>query len=345
MRKLSICMPSYNRFQAVSVTIKSILSAKSSDFDLWIVDNQSSVNIEEAITQKDERLHFIKRETPLYGPNNVCSCVIFGDGEFSLLLLDKDTLSGDDLDEFIQYLYTLPHDVQGGYCALDNTHSLGDNQITTKNAILSYGYLNKHPSGNFYRTETVKNILSKMGKKIKDNPFSCDFLLTECAVYGSMATYNQPLIKTANINHLPGNEQKSLSFNATNHTLYFHPENRMNNFIIYAEHMKSLPISMDIYKHMLWLVYKRTLMEATFSYRDIMRNKVICEHYHIHPRNIDDSEMRMWEDKVHDTFFLLDIDENIKKRIILKGKLYFILKRFVLKIRRPLSTIKHMIKG
>lgn len=345
MKKLSICIPSYNRFKALAVTVQSILSAKSSDFDLWIVDNQSPVDVEESITQRDERLHFIKREKAVYGPNNVCSCIAFGDGEFSLLLLDKDTLSGEDLDKFIQYLDTLPHDVQGGFCALDNAHSLGENQIVKQNAILSYGYLNKHPSGEFYRTETAKEILSNMSEKVKDNPFSYDLLLTECAAHGAMVTYNQPMIKTANINHLPGNEQKSLAFRGDDHTLFFHPENRMENLVVYADHMKTLPISNDVYERMLWIVYKRTLVEATFAYRDIMSNQVICEHYHIHAHKVDASEMEMWEDKVHETFSNLDIDEAIKTHLLSKGKRYFGLKKITTKIRRPLSKIKHMIKG
>lgn len=345
MKKLSICIPSYHRFQALAVTIQSILSAKSSDFDVWIVDNQSPVDIEEAITQRDERLHLVKREATVYGPNNVCSCVAFSDGEFSLLLLDKDTLSGEDLDKFIQYLSTLPSDVQGGYCALDHASSLGENQLVVKNAVLSYGYLNKHPSGEFYRTETAKDILSKMSEKMKDNPFSYDLLLTECAARGAMATYQQPMIKTANINQLPGNEQKSLAFRADDHTLFFHPENRMKNLAVYAEHMQNLPISKDIYKQMLWLVYKRTLVEATFGYRDIMSNSVICEHYHTHARKVDAAEMDMWAEKVQEAFADLNIDEGIKKQLLPKGKRYFYLKKFARKIRRPLSVVKHMIKG
>ena len=60
---LSICIPSYNRFEKLDKTIREILRAETKKFEIVIVDNCSPRNIEEYITCIDDpRVRIVKRK-------------------------------------------------------------------------------------------------------------------------------------------------------------------------------------------------------------------------------------------------------------------------------------------
>ncbi len=61
--KVSVIVPTYNRAHLVTETIDSILSQTFKDFELIIVDNNSSDNTEEVIkSYKDERIKYFKNQ-------------------------------------------------------------------------------------------------------------------------------------------------------------------------------------------------------------------------------------------------------------------------------------------
>lgn len=316
MKVLSICIPSYNRFATLNATLQSIFSSRSDKFDVFVVDNESPVDVDQAIKIKDDRLHIERLNPPIPGPANVDTCVAYGDGLFSLLLLDKDTIDAADLEQFIDFLESLPVDIQGGNCKIDVIRSAGENELVRDNAILDFGYRDEHPSGVFYKSDTVKQVLERMPLSSQEHPFGYDILLTECATLGGMVHYCKPLIRTANINGLPGAADKSLSYRQDDGSLYFYPQNRIDSMSVYVHHLQGLDVSQEVFKKMLVYLYDKCLHQVTIEYRYILRQDGICNHYHVQPRIFTQAEMEHWACKAQEAFLALPIDEPLKSAVM-----------------------------
>ena len=158
---LSICIPSYNRFEKLNQTVEKILEAKSDDFEVVIIDNCSPRNIDEYVKFDDKRLRIIKREEPVYGAKSMGECILYGKGKYSLVLLDKDYIIGEKLDKFIETL--IKYDVCGGYCELNSESD--SVEIEEENQIEKFGFLSKHPSGNFYKMEVLRSYMNEIRAK------------------------------------------------------------------------------------------------------------------------------------------------------------------------------------
>ena len=101
---LSICIPSYNRFYNLEKCVHSVLSSKSNEFEIVIVDNQSPKNINETLNFYDSRLRIVNRTESVDGKLNVGNCVYYSKGKYTMLCLDKDRVDGRYIDEFIEAL-------------------------------------------------------------------------------------------------------------------------------------------------------------------------------------------------------------------------------------------------
>lgn len=273
---LSICIPSYNRFEKLKETIDDILKATSNDFEIVIVDNCSTDDIFNYINSKDSRLRIVQRDKPVYGAKNVGDAILYGRGVYSLLLLDKDTILGEKLDAFINVLSR--SDVMGGYCVLNSKKE--NIKITEKEAIEHFGFLSKHPSGNFYKIDPIRDYINKKAKLLEKAAFPFDTYLAYCASLGSMMYFDKPLVCSALADFSKDDNRGSLTFSKDAGNMYYFPENRIDEFRLFATCLDELVIDkkekMDIFVSL----YKRTVLYVSKGYREIMKNKDICNHYH-----------------------------------------------------------------
>lgn len=328
MLTLSICIPSYNRFEQLRLTVKNILKSNSQDFEIVIVDNCSPRNIYDYIHEKDPRLRIVKRITPVYGAQNVLDCIFYGNGEYSMILLDKDSLEGKFLNDFIRCLKNW--ELAGGYCVLNSINTIA--QVYKKNRILNFGFLSKHPSGNFYRMSILKTYVESHISILEKDPFSFDFCLAYCAYKGDMLYYDKSLVNSNLCNF--SSSQTSLTFSKNKNNLFYHPSNIISEFKNYIENLNEFDLERNYRILVVCSLYKRNMKNITIGYRNIMKNIDICKHYHHKTENVSLIQMLLYAINLRNCFYEVDVrDLNLKDKFKIEFILFFtFIKKFIMKI-------------
>lgn len=293
MLMLSICIPSYNRFRALQKNLNSILESNSKQFEVIIVDNCSPEDICQGVDISDSRVKIIRRNEPVYGQRNINECLSYAKGKYALLCLDKDRVNGKYLKDFISYLQKKPN-ICGGYCGQDFGKQIMDTKplIYIEGAMKEFGYLSKHPSGNFYCMDYINQWFKDMTNPLLDNMFFSDILLAECAVHGEMLKFQSPMITVESPEECL--KIKSISISSERGNLFFYPRNRIEQFKIFNKHLESLRCNKKNKYETLACLYKRTLLQVTIEFKHCMNNAIICTHYKVVPRIVSWREMLQW---------------------------------------------------
>lgn len=306
---LSICIPSYNRFEKLNETVSSILQAKSTDFEVVVIDNCSPRDIDEYIACKDERLKIIKREKSVSGTKNVGDSILYGNGKYSLLLLDKDTIIGSELDNFIEILRN--NDVCGGYCELNSDGN--SIEIEDEETVEKFGFLSKHPSGNFYRIDVLMDYIEKKDSRLEDDPFMADIYLAYCSSKGRMMNYDSPLVCSPLNVPKEDDKSESLTYSKELGNIYYFPKNRNEQFIVYIKCLSGLDICKEKKMNTLASLYKRTIIFVSTCYRQIMKDKIVCSHYGHQTENVSSLQMIMNIIKLRKVYFSIKCEGITRK--------------------------------
>lgn len=322
MLTLSICIPSYNRFEKLNETIKKILECDSNDFEVVIVDNCSPRVLEDFVNCEDKRVKVIHRESAVRGEQSVNECVRFADAEYALLLLDKDEIEGKYLANLITILKE--REVIGGYCEINSTKNAFE--IVTNDAVVKFGYLSKHPSGNIYKTDFVKEYIKEEPQIIRCDAFGFDYALAYIASKGPMLLYDKPLV-FSQLDKPTGKPDKSLSFNPNNNNVFYFPNNRMCEFKKFATALDKLMLSKQMKLRVFEKLYIRTVSQVTIEYRRVMGNEFTCYHYGHETKKISIFEMLNNYHKVNccmnemELSYLSSNDKKVTKYNALKKKI------------------------
>ena len=101
MPKVSICIPTYNGESYLEKTLNSVLLQTYDDFEVIIVDDQSSDNTWEILTQyaaQDGRIHLFKNEHNLGLVGNWNRCIELAQGEWIKFVFQDDIIRNDCLE-------------------------------------------------------------------------------------------------------------------------------------------------------------------------------------------------------------------------------------------------------
>lgn len=328
---LSICIPSFNRFEVLKKNVESILKSKCENFEVVIVDNCSDSDIVKYFSDiSDDRLQIYKRKNPLDGRENISTCFDYCKGEYSLLCLDKDWINGEQIADFIEALSI--NNIYGGYCKQNKIDKNNYFRIERKNPVLKFGYLGRHPSGMFYKTETIKNVIKNMQCELKMNAFGPDFLAAECAAVGSMMYYEYPIVFLEKAEE--ASKTKSYAYK-NEKDIYFYPVNRFEQFMKYYKHSNGICIDNRTKDKLFARMYKTTLLNCTFGFKAIMSNKMICDHYYISSRVVDDKEiLQCKRDFKKSVLKNKEFKKSLKKlSIVIYFDLYFYIRFWVEKVK------------
>lgn len=288
---LSICIPSYNRFEELKKLLDSISESNSYKFDVFVIDNGSTENIY-TIGEYDNRFKFIKRDTVVPGPVNVMSSLDYGDGEFVMLCLDKDFILGRYLDRFINELEKR-RTISCGYCQLNSEINNGTIRINDIEIGKNF-YRCGHPSGYFFR----KDILAKATENLKpldqdglfyNNPFLIDLAYAYGLIDGKEGIYNGSLITTETLEK--SSKTKSYTYTPKKGNIYFMPECRRSQMFLFLKHLDSLRLDNCKRKNIVRNLFRKTMSECTIGYKNIMSNKQICSHHLMISKDITVTQM------------------------------------------------------
>lgn len=100
MLKVTIAIPTYNRSNFISESIFSVISQTFKDFEILIIDNNSTDNTRMIIKSfKDERIRYIKNRTNIGMMNNWNKCITMARGKYVMILGDDDILLPNFIEE------------------------------------------------------------------------------------------------------------------------------------------------------------------------------------------------------------------------------------------------------
>ncbi len=286
---LSICIPTYNRYEKLRPMLLQLLACKREDFEVIVQDNCSNdgtQNIKEDI--KDSRLRLIENSKNIGGILNGYGALLNANGKYCMICLDKDCVLGNKLEDFLKTLTETPA-ISYGLCNL-NVKSQNENEIYTsqEERFKFFAYIGRHPSGMFWKSQLLKNcsIIPRILNSNITFGFFTELIFAECSSKeGNGLCYKNPLIITETPEEAA--QKKTLTYDISQ--IFFLPKNRITEYKIYLGHLELLTLNKKIFA---WFrVFIRGLKITTMWYKKIMRDTLHLEHYGISPRNITTLEI------------------------------------------------------
>lgn len=287
---LTICIPTYNRKDILLNDIKEYLSVADNRFAIRVSDNCSSDGTLAALEEiKDPRLIVTHNQENL-GP--VPNSLIANSGncsEYIMEMLDKDHFNIPYLKRFLDFLET-EHPFFG-FVDLDISKPFGF--VFTEagyNNVLKTAYLDKHPSGHFYRTDLFEAVVKSDSFQKIDSSFDFphEIINAELAVKYSSVIVEGPYVVNVNYRkELHGCKTKS--YNEAN--IWFGVERRLIEYRYYIDNA----LSLNLPKNKVWKLAFRITNGAVFhvstQLKALYGSKSICEHYCLRMRDVRIKEM------------------------------------------------------
>jgi glycosyltransferase involved in cell wall biosynthesis len=286
---LSICIPTYNRIEKLQKLVLNILSYPLQDIEVVVVNNNSTDDTLEKLSQiKDARLSIYSNDENIGGMRNIVMSLSKGTGLYTLFFIDKDWIEIANLSRLISLL-SEHKNILCGYCELDILKEKPDEYFHAGfDGVKNLGYLSRHPSGYFFKTSNLHNLpLFKKFIAEKDGfDFCIDLLCTELAAIGESCIIHFPLAFSANFTAKYDSKPPIKTYSYTKDNIFFHPKQRMNELYRYASHSLTLDISGKGKKKLMFDLFLKELLASTLGYKGILSNKSICFHYNINSENI-----------------------------------------------------------
>ena len=265
---LSIYIATYNRKDIILQKVHDILSAKTGEFDIWVLDDNSSDGTFEELSQiSDERLHLIKNDERQGALENGAMINWYRllenvDGVFAFHLNDRDTFHINELIPFIEYLKK-HRDSSGGLC-----DSFKGDQFfeTPEEALLNIAYMGSHPTGIVFNMERYHSIENRERLFTKQYSYihPHDLVLGNLAQYGKMFNYHK-IWDLAERDSF-ANNKSFLYKKGSARNAWFAPKERMKEFNMFLDSLCLLNFSQAIKKHKAELIAKSYLYYCTFNY-------------------------------------------------------------------------------
>ena len=297
---LTICIPTYNRKDVLINEVRDYLSVNDDRFCIKVSDNCSTDGTQEALKEfQDDRLIVNFNTENLGSIPNWIVALSNNQSDYLIFTLDKDII---DISQLIWFLNFLEQEQPCfGYVDLNiskpkSVESFGPGYDN----ILKMAYLDKHPSGYFYRRDIFENAIKrdsflKLDKKF-DFPF--EVINAELAVEYPSVIIKGGLVINANYRkELQGN--KTRSYDESN--IWFGAPRRFVEYGYYIYSVLNLQLPSRQNRKLAVRVTKMGINNVTFALRSLMSNEPVCIHYNVKPRTVGIVEM------YNNTIRILDI--------------------------------------
>jgi len=283
---LSFCIPTYNRAEILLSLVLRLLKTSSDEIEVVILDNYSSDNtLSQLATIDDPRLVVISSKTNRGALFNQVNVLLQGRGVYSVLLLDKDSVDPALIPAFLDFL--VRESPSTGYCEYNKPVKTPPQifQIGAA-ALCGVAYSCHHPTGYFFHTADLHeiNILGRFTDSDHVGNFPFEFMQAELCLRGPGAIFQEPVFSPESLE--AAQAIKSFSINASKENAFFSPEGRLKLAINFTNHIQSLPIPPSIKRQLILDRFAHGLFAATFGYRAVLCNTIICSHYHITTRRV-----------------------------------------------------------
>jgi len=280
---VSFCIPTFNRAEKIYALILEILSYSDNDIEVVVLDNCSTDSTKnKLLTISDKRFSFYENEINIGGKDNCLKVLTLGIGEYVCLCLDKDFINHNYIKDLITFIKFNP-EVVVGFCSL-NIEKIDEAIVYEKGieSVNNIAYLSKHPSGNFYRNDSLQkqNIYDKRDVYNSESGFMFEFVNAEMSQYGKSAKLNFPLISTETKNQ--ASENVSHSYSGDN--VFFLPDKQYELYVLYLKHITTLKILKSDKRKLIERLFVEKLLSSTFGFNSLCKDEKICHHYGFKPK-------------------------------------------------------------
>ena len=110
MSTVSVLVPTYNNAHFLDETIQSVLNQTFTDFELIIVDNQSTDNTDAVVAPylRDPRVQYYKNDTNIGMVGNWNQCLAYAQGTYIKFLCSDDKFHPQLLEKFVAVMEAHP---------------------------------------------------------------------------------------------------------------------------------------------------------------------------------------------------------------------------------------------
>lgn len=301
---LSICIPTYNRGEALAADVRAWLNAAPAEgLEIVVSDNASTDGTPRVLAEiSDTRFVFVRGESNVGAFENQLRAFESATGSWVMQLTDKDGIFPESLPQALAELsgleaacgrFVLRYGEERTSCKTES-HDGGA-------AYSRFGLAYSHPSGVFFRTDVLRrygllNALRTLGERT--HPFSTDYLTSLCLQHGAHATLGIPFVR----HNLPpyGAGRRSVSY-ASGRTWYFTPEFIFDEFVEYVRFLhgtlKMNPIRRAVV--LSGIVRRSLLARMTEVYRNTLNDADMCDWYGV-PEDVRRRELA----RDHEGYFL-----------------------------------------
>ena len=275
---LSICIPTYNRLFKLKQQIDCLLSLDDPRFEIVVSDNQSTDGTIEYLKSINNTKLKVLHQDSVSSARNITNALINADGDFALLLLDKDSLSIEGLPEILDYLSNTT--AKAGFCRLDIKEREGEGCafLEPSESFPKNAYLCRHPSGYFYHSKEMKIELEDSEELIqKEFPFIWDVVFTHMASKYDTLIVKIPFMSSES--DYEGTKIKSLTYNVNN--LWFSPEQVTNRYLFFLNDLGTISLSDELKNKTRYKLMRDCFRNSTIQYAWVLSNHDLCLHYGI----------------------------------------------------------------
>jgi glycosyltransferase involved in cell wall biosynthesis len=282
---LSLCIPTYNRSDAVYALVQRALQCGDKDIELVVLDNGSTDDTLARLEEiSDPRLSIHSNGSNRGVIFNVLHVMLKAKGRYCALLLDKDSVDPQQIGAFKAFL--LRECVACGFCEYGpSTGRLPEILDAGQQALRHIGYTCHHPTGYFFDTQLLReiDITHRFGDFDYTGHFPLDFALAEVCLKGRGSIYHgSPFVPE----QLTPTAKKSIGTNAAREDAFFSPKGRLKMAVNFSRHIDSLPIDNAKKRSLILDRFAQGFTASTTGYRRLLANELICHHYHIDPRHV-----------------------------------------------------------
>lgn len=284
---LCICFPTYNRGKVLTTQIKEYLS-KCPDprYCIRVQDNCSTDDSFELLQTIDDSRFILHQNKANVGGIQNSQIVLYGNTQaaYVLFLIDRDIINPEYLSPFLDYLEM--NQPWGGYVELRNYHENTTIQYKPGLEGLQHmGYLSKHPTGYFWRSNWLTNQMNEPFFKNLPPKFDFwfDLISAHCAVQHPTVVINIPVVKewweSDNQEYVDKLTDAVTYYNKTN--FFALPQKRQEYMEVYIQDLLRLPVSAKAKKKIASLLLTQTIYLVTISLRDLYHNNWLVYHYNL----------------------------------------------------------------
>lgn len=288
---LTICFPTYNRAAKLLPNIKKYLVYDEDRVSFTIQDNCSTDgSYEQFLSIHNERLT-VRQNLSNIGalPNAKCALANNPNSEYVMFSIDKDMFDMPYLSKFIDYL-----EKEKPACGCLEVYGNPNEHVDTfsagKEAVIHTGYLNKHPTGYFWRCDLLYAEMAK--PYFKGLPEKFDFWF-DVVMAHIAAMHPTVWVYIPAIFHGPRQPgfkpTKTITYNESNY--FFSCSKRLETFEIYVKDLLSLNLPKQERQEIALLIARDTVSNVTTGLRHIYTSGREVYHYNLTWRIIPWHEM------------------------------------------------------